>query len=123
MEPKERQGIADPRLARALSVMEGHLEELLGMDEISKAVGVSRRQLERMFHRHFRMTPVRYYLELRLQRARALLQYSDLAIVEIAVACGFGSAAHFSRTYHGWAGNAPSVERQPKPEGTLPLLR
>ena len=123
MEPKERQGIANPRLARALSVMEGHLEELLGMDEISKAVGVSRRQLERMFHRHFRMTPVRYYLELRLQRARALLQYSDLAIVEIAVACGFGSAAHFSRTYHGWAGNAPSVERQPKPEGTLPLLR
>jgi len=123
MEPKERQGIADPRLARALSVMEGHLEELLGMDEISKAVGVSRRQLERMFHRHFRMTPVRYYLELRLQRARALLQYSDLSIVEIAVACGFGSAAHFSRTYHGWAGNAPSVERQPKPEGTLPLLR
>ena len=123
MEPKERQGIADPRLACALSVMEGHLEELLGMDEISKAVGVSRRQLERMFHRHFRMTPVRYYLELRLQRARALLQYSDLSIVEIAVACGFGSAAHFSRTYHGWAGNAPSVERQPKPEGTLPLLR
>ncbi len=123
MEPKERQGIADARLARALSVMESHLEELLGMDDIGRAVGVSRRQLERMFHRHFRVTPVRYYLELRLQRARALLQYSDLAIVEIAVACGFGSAAHFSRTYHSWAGNAPSAERLPKPEGTLPLLR
>lgn len=123
MEPKERQGITDPRLARALSIMEGHLEELLGMDQICAAVDVSRRQLERMFHRHFRMTPLRYYLELRLQRARALLQYSDLAIIEIAVACGFGSAAHFSRTYHSWAGKAPSAERLPNPEGVLPLLR
>ena len=123
MEPKERQGITDPRLARALSIMEGHLEELLGLDQICEAAGVSRRQLERMFHRHFGMAPVRYYLELRLQRARALLQYSDLAIIEIAVACGFGSAAHFSRTYHSWAGQAPSAERQPKPAGIVPALR
>ena len=123
MEPKERQGVTDPRLARALAVMESHLEEPLGLDEICDAAGASRRQLERMFHRHFGMAPVRYYLELRLQRARALLQYSDLAVIEIAVACGFGSAAHFSRTYHSWAGKAPSAERQPKPAGIMPALR
>ena len=69
------------------------------------------RQLERLFQRHFRCTPRRYYLDLRLQRARSLLQYTDMPVFEIALACGFGSSAHFSRSYREWAGKPPSAER------------
>ena len=69
------------------------------------------------------MTPHRYYLDLRLQRARSLLQYSDLAVVEIAVASGFASPAHFSRAYRSWAGKAPTEERRRIHSGIMPSLR
>ena len=123
MDASQRQGVSRPGLGRALEMMENHLEELVGIDELSDAAGVSRRQLERLFHRHFRVSPQRYYLDLRLQRARALLRYTDLSVVEIAVACGFGSAAHFSRSYRAWAGNPPSADRPRTTVEIVPSLR
>lgn len=123
MELSARQGISNASLAKAIAVMEGNLEDIVPSSRISAAAGISQRQLERMFRRHLGMTPWRYYLQLRLQRARALLQYSDLPVVEIAVACGFGSAAHFSRSYKSWAGHAPSAERARQEAGIMPSLR
>src|SRR5689334_16632667 len=123
MEAPARQGVTHPGLAQALSLMEKNLEEPLNAGDLAKKAGLSLRQLERLFHRHFSMTPHRYYLDLRLQRARALLQYSDLAVVEIAVASGFASPAHFSRAYRAWAGKAPSDERKRSPDGVTPALR
>jgi len=60
---------------------------------------------------------------LRLQRARALLQYTDLSVVEITVACGFGAAAHFSRAYRAWAGRPPTAERAARGRQIVPSLR
>ena len=123
MEPRVRQGISHSGLARAIALMESNLEDPLDAERLADAAGLSLRQLERLFRRHFKMTPRRYYLDLRLQRARALLQYTDLPVVEIAVACGFGSAAHFSRSYHAWTGKAPSGERRRVEAGIMPALR
>jgi AraC family carnitine catabolism transcriptional activator len=123
MEPRVRQGISHSGLARSIALMESNLEEPLNAERLADAAGLSLRQLERLFHRHFNMTPRRYYLDLRLQRARALLQYTDMPVVEIAVACGFGSAAHFSRSYHAWTGKAPSGERRRVEAGIMPALR
>jgi AraC family carnitine catabolism transcriptional activator len=123
MEPETREGISRPGFARAIELMETHLEEALGIDALCAAAGVSRRQLERMFQRHFRLSPQRYYLDLRLQRARAMLQYTDMSVVEISVACGFGAAAHFSRAYRAWAGRPPSSERGVKGPTIVPSLR
>lgn len=111
MEPAARQGVAHAGLGRAIALMEKNLEEPLGAERMARAAGLSQRQLERLFRRHLKTTPQRYYLDLRLERARALLQYSEMPVVEVAVACGFGSAAHFSRSYRAWAGRAPSGER------------
>jgi AraC family carnitine catabolism transcriptional activator len=111
MEPQSRLGVFRSELARVVSLMEEHLEDPLTIEQISEAAGVSLRQLERLFQRHFRCTPRRYYLDLRLQRARSLLQYTDMPVFEIALACGFGSSAHFSRSYREWAGKPPSAER------------
>ena len=123
MEPEAREGISRRGFARAIELMETHLEEVLGIDLLCEAAGVSRRQLERLFQRHFRLSPQRYYLDLRLQRARALLQYTDMSVVEISVACGFGAAAHFSRAYRAWAGRPPSAERAARGKEIVPSLR
>ncbi|WP_374652789.1 GlxA family transcriptional regulator [Dongia sp.] len=123
MEPKERQGINHAGLSRVIQLMESRLEEPVMSAALAKAAGMSLRQLERLFDRYFGMSPRRYYLDLRLQRARSMLQYTDMSIVEVAVACGFGSAAHFSRSYHAWAGKAPSAERRRPALGIMPALR
>jgi transcriptional regulator GlxA family with amidase domain len=113
MEPAARQGVSHAGLGRAIALMEKNLEEPLDAGRMARAAGLSQRQLERLFRLHLNTTPQRYYLDLRLQRARALLQYSEMPVVEVAVACGFGSAAHFSRSYHAWAGRSPRAERRP----------
>lgn len=117
MEPAARQGIAHAGLGRAIALMEENLEEPLDAGRMARAAGLSQRQLERLFRQHLNTTPQRYYLDLRLQRARALLQYSEMPVVEVAVACGFGSAAHFSRSYRTWSGRPPRAERRPGAAG------
>lgn len=93
-------------------LMESNLEDLLSIDELANLVGVSRRQIERLFKTNVGVTPARYYLELRLNQARQLIQQSNLSIFEISVACGFISSAHFSRTYHRFFGQAPIDTRR-----------
>jgi transcriptional regulator GlxA family with amidase domain len=111
MAPPVRHGITHHRLARAVTLMESRLEEKLSLAEICRGAGISERQLERLFRRHFQRSPARYHRDLRLQRAKALLQYSDMPVMEIAIACGFVSLAHFSRSYRLWSGKKPRAER------------
>jgi transcriptional regulator GlxA family with amidase domain len=111
MAPPVRHGITHHRLALAVTLMESRLEEKLSLAEICRGAGISERQLERLFRRHFQRSPARYHRDLRLQRAKALLQYSDMQVMEIAIACGFVSLAHFSRSYRLWSGKKPRAER------------
>ncbi len=122
MGTQDRQGLSDPCLVKCIELMEANLEEPLSVRQLCRAVGVSQRRLERGFHRQLQLSPRRYYLDLRLQRARALLQYTNLPVLETAVACGFKGAPHFSRSYRAWAGKAPTADRQRMHEGILPAL-
>ncbi|WP_268247411.1 GlxA family transcriptional regulator [Litchfieldella qijiaojingensis] len=87
-------------LKTALQLMRSNIEEPLSIAEITECVGISRRQLERLFCHHVYASPSRYYLELRLTHARQLLQQTNKPIVEIAVATGFVSISHFRRCFH-----------------------
>jgi AraC family transcriptional regulator, glycine betaine-responsive activator len=107
-------GVFHHHLIQAAELMEANIEEPLSLDVVADKVGVSRRQIERLFKRHLGMVPSKYYLEARLRRARALLMQTDLSVMEIAVACGFESPPHFSRCYRGEYGCTPSAERQKK---------
>jgi len=102
---------ANPRLVRAVEAMEGAIEEPLSVPEIAEAAGASPRELERMFKRWLNTGPSAYYRRLRLDRARMLLQQTDMAVIEVAVKCGFASAAHFARAYKQRFGRAPSADR------------
>lgn len=100
-----------PRLEKAISLMESNLEEPLSADMIADLVHVSRRQLERLFKRYLDTMPARYYLQLRLKKARDLLQTTNLSVVQIGLTCGFSSGPHFSSAYKSYFEITPREER------------
>ncbi|HKK54739.1 GlxA family transcriptional regulator [Marinobacter sp.] len=102
---------AQPKLAEAAQLMEANIEEPIELGELAMLASISRRQLERLFLKHMGCTPSRYYLRVRLNRARRLLKQTSGSIVEIASVCGFVSATHFSRCYRKIMGRAPKYER------------
>ena len=106
-----RLGVHNPKLISAVELMEANLSEPLSQDELAQFIGLSRRQLERLFRKHLGRAPAQYYLELRLERARHLLYQSDLPIVDLSLACGFVSASHFSKCYREMYGKSPREER------------
>jgi transcriptional regulator GlxA family with amidase domain len=109
-----RFGALQPRLSEAVTLMETNIEEPLSTDDIANLVGLSRRQLERLFKQYLGSLPSRYYLELRLQRARQLLLETNHSIVQVGLMCGFSSGSHFSTAFGALFGNTPREERQRK---------
>jgi transcriptional regulator GlxA family with amidase domain len=105
-------GLFHETLIKAAALMEAHIENPMSLDELATSVGVSRRQIERLFKRHLDRVPTRYYLELRLRRARELLLQTPMSIMDITIACGFQSPPHFSKCYRSMFGYPPSAERQ-----------
>ncbi|MBO0904183.1 GlxA family transcriptional regulator [Jiella sonneratiae] len=106
-----RLGVQHAKVVRAIEIMESNLADPLSLAEIADHVGLSRRQVERLFEREMGLSPARYYLEMRLDRARHLLRQSQLPIVEIAIACGFVSASHFAKCYRELYDRTPQQER------------
>jgi transcriptional regulator GlxA family with amidase domain len=106
-----RIGHGAPKLTEAVALMEANLGEPLPTEDIARLVGVSRRQLERLFKQHLDELPSRYYADLRLTRARRLLQQSSQSILQIGLACGFSSGSHFSNAYRARFGHTPRDER------------
>lgn len=107
----ERTRAEQPKLAEALELMESNIEEPLTTDDIAYHVKISRRQLERLFKKHLNAVPSRYYLQIRLERARNKLLSNSESIAEIGLSCGFSSGAHFSTAYRNQYGLTPSEDR------------
>ncbi len=102
----------------AIKVMESHLETPLPISTICREVGLSHRQLDRLFAQCVRKTPTLYYRDIRLDRARGLVTQTDMAMSEIAFASGFSSQVHFSRAYKDRFGLPPSKDRL---QGRIPF--
>jgi transcriptional regulator GlxA family with amidase domain len=100
-----------PKLLAAVAMMERHIEEPLAVSRIARQVCFSTRQLERLFEAHLGSSPARHYMRLRLERAHHLLSHTLLPVVDVAIACGFVSAAHFTRAFRARFGEAPTAAR------------
>ncbi|MGD0503824.1 MAG: GlxA family transcriptional regulator [Steroidobacteraceae bacterium] len=109
---RARVGVSHRGLIRVAQIMEENIEKPLSLEKIAKATGLSRRQIERLFKRDLNCVPKRYYLEMRLRRARELLLQTAMPIMDITAACGFQSPPHFSKCYRGQYGYPPSAERK-----------
>jgi transcriptional regulator GlxA family with amidase domain len=103
--------LGSARLKEALELMAANLAEPLQAEDIAQLVGVSRRQLERLFRQHMDTFPSRYYLELRLKHARRQLKQTTQSILQVGLACGFASGPHFSTAYRNYFGYTPREER------------
>lgn len=106
-----RIGARHPKLVGIIEQMEGNLEEPLSPSILAKQAGLSTRQLERLFRRYLDRSPKRYYLELRLKKARLLLLQTNMSVINVALACGFSSPSHFSKCYRAFYGRTPYRER------------
>ena len=101
-----------PVLDEVIALMEANIEEPLSAEDLAGHAHVSRRQLERLFRRHLDTVPSKYYLQIRLERARELVCHTSMSITDIALTCGFSSGAHFSNTYRNIYGLTPSEDRE-----------
>jgi len=99
-------------MIQVAELMEEHIERPLSLEDIARTTGLSRRQIERLFRRYLDCVPKRYYLEMRLRRARELLLQTAMPIMDVTTSCGFKSPPHFSRCYRSLFGHPPSAERQ-----------
>ena len=95
----------------AIESMENHIADPLELDQIARIVGVSARQLNRLFAEKLDVSTVRFYRKLRLDKAGELLLQTTLSIAEIAAATGFANAAHFSRLFSASFERPPSMFR------------
>lgn len=98
-------------LAQCITLMQSHLEEPLDSERLSAMVGLSRRQIERLFCQNLKATPMAYYRQIRLDAARRLLMQSDISVSEAGYATGFISPSHFSRAYREQFGENPTNHR------------
>ena len=106
-----RIGVRHPKLSQVIQMMEQNIEEPISPAVLAKDVGMSTRQLERLFRRYLNRSPKRYYMELRLQKARNLLMQTDMSVINVALACGFASPSHFSKCYRAHYETTPYRER------------
>ncbi len=106
-----RIGVRHPKLSQVILMMEKNIEEPISPSILAKDVGMSTRQLERLFRRYLSRSPKRYYMELRLHKARNLLMQTDMSVINVALACGFASPSHFSKCYRAHYNTTPYRER------------
>ena len=107
-----RLGTENPHLLAIVTMMESAIEQPMSLEALARAVGITRRQMERLFVAHFGIGPAAHYRALRLERARTLLRETAMPLVDVAVATGFGSKATLARGYNAAFGHAPGAERR-----------
>jgi len=101
----------DGRISRALLLMEQNLSSRLSVDKLAATVGLSTRQLERLFRRKTGQSPQEAYLGLRLKHAKWMLK-TELPVASIAVETGFVDGSHLTKAFKAAFGTSPSDERR-----------
>ena len=97
----------NPRLVQAVACIRKHASQPMQIEDLGRMVGVSRRQLERLFRETLGRTPGAEIQRLRLERARELLAQSDLPIADVAAACGFGTPEYLATLFKKATGLTP----------------
>ncbi len=103
--------LADPRLRKAVLLAEQQLGDPPTVASLARAVGVSARQLERLFRAETGRSPRAFLIDERLRHARWLMTTTSRSLTAIAAETGFTDPAHFSRCYRQHFGASPSRDR------------
>ena len=106
-----RRGMRNEHITRAIQLMKDTIDDPRPPSVLASEIGISGRQLERLFGRYLNCSPRKYYIDLRLQRAQRLLVQTDMSVTEIALATGFNSPTHFSKVYRAHFGTSPCDQK------------
>lgn len=109
---KSTSDMLPPVVSQAITIFTDHIEDPLRITDVARLVGVSQRQLERMFNNVTGQSPKRYYRSMRLNAARQLVLYSGDKVGEIALAVGYSDAALMIRHYREAFGHSPEQDRK-----------
>lgn len=107
---QSRPEVRNSKLSLAMQIMENNIEDPLSPDEIAEVIALSTRQLERLFAKYVGVSPKRFYMQRRLDKARNLLRQTEFSVTDVCVACGFKSLSHFSKSYRSAYGISPGLE-------------
>ncbi|WP_417742579.1 GlxA family transcriptional regulator [Salipiger sp.] len=102
----------DALVKRAVLRMQQNLEHPKTVEDLARELDVGRRTLERRFLADLGQTPLKVYLDLRLERALQRLRGSEASVTEVALACGFCDGPHLSRTLKAERGVTPAEYRK-----------
>ena len=109
--PPMSEVVAEPRVRRALLLMEQNLARPIAIAAVAAELGLSARQLERLCRQHVGMGPASLYRQLRMRYANWLIENTDRSVTDIANEAGFADCAHFSRQFKDAYGLSPSTRR------------
>ena len=109
--PPLSETVAEPRVRRALLLMEQNLARPIAVAAVAAELGLSARQLERLCRQHVGMGPASLYRQLRMRYANWLIENTDRSVTDIANEAGFADCAHFSRQFKDTYGLSPSTRR------------
>lgn len=101
-----------PIVRNAVAIFADHIEDPLSIAEVAQKIGVSVRQLERMFQKTTGNTPLGYYRFLRMHKARQLLLYRQLPMIQIALAVGYSTSSAMVKNYTEVFGIHPKEDRK-----------
>ena len=106
-----RHGMRSKHIVKAIEMMRDNIDDPISPAAIARELGISPRQIQRLFGRHLNTSPTKYFMEMRLERAHHLLKQTDSSVTQVAVACGFVNPGHFSRIYRAAYGVSPMTDR------------
>ena len=92
--------------------------EDIDVEELAARHGLSRRQMERLFHDRLKTSPAAKLRDIRVDQAHSLISETDMSMMEIAVACGFQSQAALRKAYRQRFGTVPSFKMRQQPKKT-----
>jgi AraC-like DNA-binding protein len=92
-------GLPGYKLRRAMDFIRSHLDQPILLEQVAASVALSPFHFHREFKRSTGLTPHQYIVQLRMERAKALLSDSDMPLAEVAAQVGFADQSHFSSTF------------------------
>ena len=102
----------EKRLQKAIAMMEETIENPLKVSDLADQVGVSTRQLERLFMVYLNTSPARFYKQIRLKRANTLISDTRMPLIDVAIVCGFSNTSSLSQAYRQEYGKTPNQARK-----------
>lgn len=108
----ERIYLSPAKLKRVIDFVEANLNEMIGLDDLARAAGLSANHFLRVFKLATGETPYHFLRTRRLERARVLLAEASMPLAELALECGFANQAHFTAAFTRELGISPGRYRR-----------